>query len=71
MLNTGGFVGELNGVTRMMVYLGTHQPQTAPETLYFTHMKHLPWASSLARVGSSVVVDHSAVTELQVCVWVA
>lgn len=50
----------------MMVYLGTHQPDRAPETLYFTHLKSLPWASSLARVGSSVVVDHAAVDELQV-----
>ena len=58
-----------------MVYLGTKQPNSPTKKLYFTHLKEhphapLPWAAAggrlLSHVGSAVVVEHSAVDELQV-----
>lgn len=64
--STEGFISELNGITRLMVYQGTHCSMTGPETLYYCHLKALPWVQAHARVGSSVVLDHHLFDELQV-----
>ncbi len=60
------FINELNGITRLIVYLGTHNAQSTPKHLYFTHLTFLPWQSSHARVGSSVVLNHHDFNEVQV-----
>eukprot|EP00598_Pedospumella_elongata_P014472 CAMPEP_0185013308 /NCGR_PEP_ID=MMETSP1098-20130426/98741_1 /TAXON_ID=89044 /ORGANISM="Spumella elongata, Strain CCAP 955/1" /LENGTH=746 /DNA_ID=CAMNT_0027542375 /DNA_START=128 /DNA_END=2368 /DNA_ORIENTATION=- len=59
------FISELNGITRLIVYLGTHNAQSTPKQLYFTHLTFLPWLSSHARVGSSVVLNHHDFNEVQ------
>eukprot|EP01032_Pedospumella_encystans_P009988 gene9988-11704_t len=59
------FISELNGITRLIVYLGTHNAQSTPKQLYFTHLTFLPWSSSHARVGSSVVLNHHDFNEVQ------
>lgn len=61
-----GFIKDLNGITRLMVYQGTHCSLTSPEKLYYLHMTALPWEQARARVGSSVVIDRHTIDELQV-----
>lgn len=52
-----GFINDLNGVTRLMVYLGTMQPKTATRQLHYVHM---PAANHhLSEAGSTVVLDNS------------
>lgn len=56
-LLSDGFINDLNGVTRLMVYLGTVQPKTATQQLHYVYM---PAANHhLSEAGSTVVLDNS------------
>ena len=60
------FINNLNGITRLMVYLGTHSARSSPQQLFYTHLTYLPWTTGHTRVGSSVVINHHDFNEIQV-----
>jgi hypothetical protein len=73
---SAGFIGELNGITRLMVLLGTKQPHSHTHKLFYTHIsgtnENVGFGSACddgngrRKVGTTCLLDKASFDEIQV-----